>query len=418
MPRAPDFSVVAAEVKELSVQTAAATQEIAERILGMQAATKGSVQAVQNIGRAVGEMDDANTTVAAAIEEQEATLRSVAERLQVVSGNTGAVAETIQSVARSGALLSGLAEESKADIRLGDVRTDELRDNVVLVLRRMASLGDDWRQLVPLQMTGDCKTPAWSGPATILEASETVALMKLPGDQAARRALAPGSRLDLTLGGQTRIEGVVLAGSSERVLVIPPADRPQAWACLTAFLAPIRADDERYTQAARNAAREVCLVLERAIESGSLTLAAMFDDAYQPVPGSNPAQFTTAFNAHAERLVRPILDELLKFQGNVIGAFLVDRNGYAPVHNTRVSQQQRPEDPAWNAKNCRNRLLFDDRAGLTAGRTTQTYLLQSYERDMGNGERMMIKEADAPIVVCGRHYGGFRIMFLNAAPSP
>jgi methyl-accepting chemotaxis protein len=68
---------------------------------------------------------------------------------------------------------------------------------------------------------------------------------------------------------------------------------------------------------------------------------------------------------------------------------------------------------AHNARHCRNRRLFDDRTGLAAGRSTRAHLLQSYERDMGGGERMMIKEADAPIMVGGRHWGAFRLMYQN-----
>jgi len=74
----------------------------------------------------------------------------------------------------------------------------------------------------------------------------------------------------------------------------------------------------------------------------------------------------------------------------------------------KFSQPQR-SDPVWNAANCRNRRLFNDRTGLAAGTHTKRFLLQTYRRDMGGGEYALKKDASAPIFVNGRHWGGLRI---------
>ena len=66
---------------------------------------------------------------------------------------------------------------------------------------------------------------------------------------------------------------------------------------------------------------------------------------------------------------------------------------------------------AWNIANCRNRRIFDDRAGLCAARSARPYLIQSYPRDMGNGVTIWMKEIDVPIRVLGRHWGGFRTAY-------
>jgi methyl-accepting chemotaxis protein len=44
-------------------------------------------------------------------------------------------------------------------------------------------------------------------------------------------------------------------------------------------------------------------------------------------------------------------------------------------------------------------------------RSTRPFLLQTYERDMGGGKRVLMKEADAPIMVGTRHWGGFRLAY-------
>jgi methyl-accepting chemotaxis protein len=89
----------------------------------------------------------------------------------------------------------------------------------------------------------------------------------------------------------------------------------------------------------------------------------------------------------------------------------IDRNGYLPVHNKVYSHPQRPGDVAWNTAHSRNRRIFNDTAGLAAGRNQRTYLIQSYARDMGNGITVMMREIDVPIRVRGKHWGGFRTAY-------
>ena len=50
-------------------------------------------------------------------------------------------------------------------------------------------------------------------------------------------------------------------------------------------------------------------------------------------------------------------------------------------------------------------------AGLAAGRNTRAYLIQTYARDMGNGNTVMMREIDVPVRVRGKHWGGFRTAY-------
>ena len=72
---------------------------------------------------------------------------------------------------------------------------------------------------------------------------------------------------------------------------------------------------------------------------------------------------------------------------------------------------QRPGDAAWNTANCRNRRIFKDRAVQKTAANTKPFLLQTYRRDMGGGQFVLLKEAAAPITVQGRHWGGMRLAF-------
>lgn len=148
-------------------------------------------------------------------------------------------------------------------------------------------------------------------------------------------------------------------------------------------------------------------LFEAALARGEIGLADLFDEAYQPVRGSDPVQHMTRFVALTDRLLPPLQEELLTSNGRIVFCAAVDRNGFLPTHNRKYSQAQ-GNDPVWNNANCRNRRIFDDRTGLAAARNRKPFLLQSYRRDMGGGQFLVMEDLSAPIMVKGRHWGAFR----------
>ena len=150
---------------------------------------------------------------------------------------------------------------------------------------------------------------------------------------------------------------------------------------------------------------------EQAVQERVIGLPQLFDENYRPIDGSNPAQHTTAFMALADRLFPTLQEELLCFSDKVVFCIAVDRNGYVACHNRQYNQAQRPGDVTWNTAHCRNRRIFNDRTGLGSARNKRPFLLQTYRRDMGGGQFVVMKEAAAPIVVQGRHWGGVRLAY-------
>jgi len=110
-----------------------------------------------------------------------------------------------------------------------------------------------------------------------------------------------------------------------------------------------------------------------------------------------------------------VQEKALTLSDKVVYCIAVDRNGYVACHNQKYNQPQRvianPGDSVWNAANCRNRRIFNDRTGLASARNQRPFLLQTYRRDMGGGQFVLMKEAAAPITVNGRHWGGLRLAF-------
>ena len=172
----------------------------------------------------------------------------------------------------------------------------------------------------------------------------------------------------------------------------------------------VETEDTPYIEAAIEAAGQIARLLEDALGSGAIGRDELFDTHYVPIPGTNPPQHTTRFVALADRLFPQVQERALALSPKIVFCIAVDRNGYVATHNRKYCHPQRGE-LAWDTANSRYRRIFNDRTGLASARNTRPFLLQTYRRDMGGGNFVVMKEAAAPISVRGRHWGGLRLAF-------
>ena len=172
--------------------------------------------------------------------------------------------------------------------------------------------------------------------------------------------------------------------------------------------AGVETGDTPFIAALSDAAGQVMDAFEHSVESGRISLDGLFDDNYQPIPGTDPQQFMAVFTGLTDSLLPSIQEPILTFDSRVVFCVAVDRNGYLPTHNHVFSRPQ-GKDRVWNNANCRNRRMFNDRTGLRAGQNTRPFLLQTYRRDMGGGKFVLMKDLSVPIMVQGRHWGGLRL---------
>ena len=168
--------------------------------------------------------------------------------------------------------------------------------------------------------------------------------------------------------------------------------------------------DGPFIRKVRDVAAEVTAAFEAALKDGRITEAQLFDRDYKPIPGSDPQQLMAGCVALTDKVLPAIQEPLLDFDQRVVFCAAVDVNGYLPTHNLKFGQPQ-GSDPVWNAANCRNRRIFNDRVGLAAGKNKEPFLLQTYRRDMGGGNFVMMKDVSAPIVIAGKHWGGVRLAY-------
>jgi methyl-accepting chemotaxis protein len=172
----------------------------------------------------------------------------------------------------------------------------------------------------------------------------------------------------------------------------------------------IETPDTPVIEICRMTADTIAELFTSAVDRGEISMSDLFDENYVPVPGTDPQQVLTRFTAFTDRVLPPIQEPVVPLNERITFCAAVDRNGYLPTHNLIYSKPQ-GDDPVWNAANCRNHRIFNDRTGLGAGRNTKPFLLQTYRRDMGGGNFVLMKDVSAPIIVKGRHWGGFRVGF-------
>jgi len=160
-------------------------------------------------------------------------------------------------------------------------------------------------------------------------------------------------------------------------------------------------------------AKRISDAFETALERGDIRLDQLMDEKYREIPGTNPKQYLTDYVAFTDRILPPIQDPIQKSDPRIVFCVAWAKGGYLPTHNPNYRQPQGP-DPVWNNANCRNRRLFDDRAVRKVAANTKPFLLQTYRRDMGGGNFVLMKDVSSPIHIRGRHWGAFRMGFRQS----
>jgi methyl-accepting chemotaxis protein len=120
------FAVVASEVKALAAQTAKATAEISDQIMGVQSATSAAVVNIGEISQAIGELEHIASTIAAAIEEQNAVIADVSANVNRTSSLTDGVRGDVSLVVKTATESSATAAQVLSTAKGLAGRSDDL----------------------------------------------------------------------------------------------------------------------------------------------------------------------------------------------------------------------------------------------------------------------------------------------------
>ncbi|MBR0755961.1 methyl-accepting chemotaxis protein [Bradyrhizobium jicamae] len=160
-------------------------------------------------------------------------------------------------------------------------------------------------------------------------------------------------------------------------------------------------------------AKRITQTFEDAIARGEITIEQLMDEKYREISGTDPKQYLTDYVAFTDRVLPAIQDPIQKSDPRIVFCVAWAKGGYLPTHNPNYRLPQ-GKDPVWNNANCRNRRLFSDRAVKKVAANTKPFLLQTYRRDMGGGQFVLMKDLSSPIIVRGRHWGAFRMGFRQS----
>ena len=400
------FAVVASEVKALAVQTQNATEEIKTKIDALQLDAATSFDAVHRISAAIDAIKPVFAHVNGAVAEQNETTGEITQ-------NAASASQFIASVGTSSAEIDNAAREAETHgesvAQAGKAVTmfaEKLKTRCAVLLRQNEN-EERKAERMPCRLQIEIESGPSPIKAEVFEISVDGLLIggagaaSIPSHQVLKATLEDIGVCSIRVTGQT-------AGGAQAEFVSPRAalkDRieDKVWS--------IHDENTEFVTRAMEAGDAITKLFENAVAKGDITLEDLFDENYVKIEGTDPVQYRTRFLDWADRALPEIQEAMLARDARAAFCAVIDRNGYLPVHNKIYSQRQRPGDTAWNTANARNRRIFNDPAGLAAGRNIRSYLIQSYARDMGNGTTIMMREIDVPIRVKGRHWGGFRTAY-------
>ena len=401
------FAVVATEVKALAVQTQGATEEITRKIEALQKDAAGSADAVHRISQAIEAIRPVFANVDGAVAEQNRTTSEMSDNASSASQFIIAVGDSAAEIDVATSEAAAHGESVAGAGKAVTMFAHKLKTRSAVLLRHGGSEDRRKQERLPCHLKIEIAGPMGAIAAPVYEISSQGILIS--GPNAANLPLHQNINVALDGIGSCRIR--VSEHSNAGALARFEAPSGELTEKIEDLLWSIREENVEAVTRALEAGVELNSIFERGVASGAVSVEDLFDANYVEISGTNPVQYHTRFLDWTERALPAFQEAFLVKDKRVAFCAVVDRNGYLPVHNKVYSQPQRPGDVAWNTANCRNRRIFNDAAGLAAGQNQRSYLIQSYARDMGGGNTVMMREIDVPVRVRGRHWGAFRTAY-------
>lgn len=397
------FAVVAAEVKDLAAQTEEAMLNITEQTEAIRNNTTEAAVAIEKVRSSVASIAESTHEVSESTAHQSTSSQDIKltiDRLTTASSEVKEKASELLSRTDSVTAVSQRLEETRQFLDTSLIDTQQ-RFETVLKADYMGQFTQSKHQKAHMAASLEIETgETFDGYSMTLSTQGgllSVPMAKTPVQQMAQ----------LTLNGTYKTT-VIIRSVTSLGAHITFADDALTESDLEGLMSEVTSIEQPLIRAAKQTAHKIGRLLEDAIKNGTPE-DHIFDEDYRIIEGSTPFQYHTKFDSVTDELFPDLQEALLKSDDRIIFTCAQDRNGYIPTHNLQYAQPQRPDDPVWNAANCRTKRIFDDRAGLAASWNTEPCLVQCYKRDMGGGVFVYLKEFDAPITVNGKHWGGYRM---------
>ncbi|MDJ0932715.1 methyl-accepting chemotaxis protein [Breoghania sp.] len=254
-------AVVANEVKLLSEQAQRATDEIRPSFVSVAGAVEEQVATTDEIGR--------NAHMTADF------VREVSDRVSAISTATDATDET-------GARITDACNQ------MTDL-TEALSTRFTMLIRQTTASNRRRHDRFPVDLSGRLEAPGLDLAIHTIDVSQGGALIKPTED----RGVAVGTRGTLVLDGVGRLP-ITIVGASALGPHCAFGDLDEtAHTALNRLLDRIQTEHEAFTTAAKETAAKIEAAMTEVVNSGRLSLDALYGTDYRPVPDSAPQQVTT-----------------------------------------------------------------------------------------------------------------------------
>ena len=169
-------------------------------------------------------------------------------------------------------------------------------------------------------------------------------------------------------------------------------------------------EDSAMVAQAQAMMQEITAHTEAALARGAVTMSALFDTEYQPVPGTNPQLFRTRLTDWAHAEWRPFLDRARASDPRVLAAACTDMNGFLPTHLTDRSRTP-TGDVNHDTQFCRNGRIMLEAIDRKAKVSNALYMMAVYRQE-GDGQTYhVVRNVYVPLTIGGRRWGDFELAY-------
>lgn len=169
-------------------------------------------------------------------------------------------------------------------------------------------------------------------------------------------------------------------------------------------------EDSTMVAQAQAMMQELVAHTEAALAKGGVTVAALFDTDYQPVPGTNPQLYRTRLTDWAHAEWRPFLDRTKASDSRVLAAACTDLNGFLPTHLTERSRTP-TGDINHDTQFCRNGRIMLAAIDRKAKVSSAPYMMAVYRQEGDGNSYVVVRNVYVPLVIGGRRWGDFELAY-------